>query len=69
MLFPLGRLPDPDDVMPLEELAKAQDNGLLLVAVWEGAIAGFAALQVSGDRLHLAEMAVYPDYGRRGIDT
>ena len=68
-LFPVGRLPDPDDVMPLEELVKAQDNGLLLVAVWEGAIAGFAVSQVSGDLLHLAEMAVHPDYGRRGIGT
>lgn len=68
-LFPAGRLPDPDDVMPLAELAKAQDHGLLLVAVWAGAIAGFAVSQVSGDLLHLAEMAVHPDYGRRGIGT
>ena len=68
-LFPPGRLPDPDDVMPLAELAKAQDDGLLWVAALEGAIAGFAVSQVSGDLLHLAEMAVHPDYGRCGIGT
>lgn len=38
-LFPAGRLPDPDDVMPLEELTEVQSNGLLLVVVWAGAIA------------------------------
>ncbi|NER80201.1 MAG: GNAT family N-acetyltransferase [Leptolyngbya sp. SIO1D8] len=68
-LFPAGRLPDPDDVMPLEELVKAQGNGLLLVASWEGTIAGFAVSQVSEGSLHLAGMAVHPDFGRRGIGT
>ncbi|MEO0984130.1 MAG: GNAT family N-acetyltransferase [Cyanobacteria bacterium J06639_14] len=68
-LFPTGRLPDLTDVMPLEALGKAQDNGLLWVAVWDGAIAGFAVSQLFGDFLHLAEMAVHPDYGRRGIGS
>lgn len=69
MLFPAGYLPDPDDVMPLEDLAEAQSNGLLCVAVWAGAIAGFAVLEQFEDVLHLAEMAVHPDFGRRGIGT
>jgi GNAT superfamily N-acetyltransferase len=65
-LFPAGRIPDVDDVMPLGELGQALDAGLLWVAVSEAAVVGFAMAQECGDALHLAVMAVHPDHGARG---
>lgn len=68
-LFPEGLLPDPNDAMPIEKLEKAKDSELLLVAALESAIAGFAMLEEHEGFLHLAELAVHPDLGRRGIGT
>ena len=68
-LFPPGCLPDPNDARPMEELETAKDNDLLLVAVWEEAIVGFAMSKEYESFLHLAEIAVHPDFGRRGIGT
>lgn len=66
-LFPAGRIPDVDDVMPLVDLQKAADDGLLFVATSGNARAGFAMAQSRVDCLHLAVMAVHPDYGNRGL--
>jgi ribosomal protein S18 acetylase RimI-like enzyme len=66
-LFPEGRLPDPDDVMPMRDLEEASDHHLVLVAALEGEIVGFAMSRAHEDRLHLAVVAVHPDHGRRGV--
>jgi len=66
-LFPAGRIPDPDEVTAASEFADAQADDLLLVAARDGSPVGFALCAVEGDRLHLAELAVHPDHGRRGV--
>ena len=69
VLFPAGRLPDPDDVMPLEDLEAARRGGLALVAERAGSIAGFAVARAYEDALYLAVMAVRPEVGRQGAGT
>lgn len=64
--FPLGRIPDVDDVMPAGDLQNAIDQGLLFVAHVGDAVVGFAMAQLLDDALHLAVMAVHPDHGQRG---
>lgn len=66
-LFPEGRIPDIDDVMPLGDLEKAADEGLLLVATSDDCVVGFAMAHELDGSLHLAVMAVHPDYGKRGL--
>jgi GNAT superfamily N-acetyltransferase len=68
-LFPEGRLPDPGDTMPMEELERAQEQGLVLVAANEGRIVGFTMSKVHDNVLHLHVMAVHPDHGKRGVGT
>ena len=67
VLFPAGRIPDPDEVTPPAELDEARADGLLFVADLDGVPVGFATCSVEGDRLHLDELAVHPDHGRRGL--
>lgn len=66
-LFPEGRIPDVDDVMPIDDLEKATDCGLLLVATSHHVVVGFAMAQEQDGFLHLAVMAVHPDHGKRGL--
>jgi len=66
-LFPEGRIPDLDDVMPIDDLERATDNGLLLVATSHRLVVGFAMAQEQDGFLHLAVMAVHPDHGSRGL--
>lgn len=66
-LFPAGRIPDVDDVMPLDQLAQGADAGLLLVATSDDVVVGFAMAQEQGACLHLAVMAVHPAHARRGL--
>jgi ribosomal protein S18 acetylase RimI-like enzyme len=66
-LFPACRIPDVDDVMPIGDLEKATDNGLLLVATSQHLVVGFAMAQEQDGFLHLAVMAVHPDHGNRGF--
>lgn len=66
-LFPVGRIPDVDDVMPMSELERAADPGLLLVATSQHRVVGFAMAQEQDAFLHLAVMAVHPDHGNRGV--
>jgi GNAT superfamily N-acetyltransferase len=65
-LFPAGRIPDVDDVMPAGDLQKAAEDGLLFIATSGGVAVGFAVAQQFDDSLHLAVMAVHPDHGKRG---
>ena len=69
VLFPEGRLPDPDEVVPMPDLEAACDRGLLLVAVCGDEVIGFAMGTEHGACLHLAQIAVRPDHGRRGVGT
>jgi GNAT superfamily N-acetyltransferase len=66
-LFPAGRIPDPDDVMPLLELEKACDLGMLYLVSLVDEIAGFAMASEHERSLHIDVMAVHPDHGRRGV--
>ena len=66
-LFPDGRIPDVDDVMPIHELERAMDSGLLLVATSQHLVVGFAMAQEQDSALHLAVMAVHPHHGKRGL--
>lgn len=66
-LFPDGRIPDVDDVMPIDELERAMNSGLLLVATSHHLVVGFAMALEQDSSLHLAVMAVHPDHGKRGL--
>ena len=66
-LFPEGRIPEVNDVMPIRDLEKAKESGLLLVATSQHLAVGFAMAQEQDGLLHLAVMAVHPDYGNRGL--
>ena len=68
-LFPVGRIPDLDDVMPMHDLRRACARRLVLVASRGEVMVGFAMSKEYDDRLHLAVMAVHPDHGRRGLGT
>jgi predicted N-acetyltransferase YhbS len=66
-LFPAGRLPPGDETYPVQDLIAACDAGLLFVAAVAERVVGFAYCAVAGRDLHLAGLAVLPDFGRRGI--
>lgn len=68
VLFPAGRLPDPDDVMPMSEL-EAANRDRLLVSLRDEGIIGFAMSKEYEGLLHLAVMAVHPDHGKRGVGS
>ena len=52
------------------ELFTAQTEGLLWVALADKVRVGFAHLKImEPGAIHLAEIDVHPDYGRRGIGT
>ncbi len=68
-LFPADRLPDPEETLSYQALVAALDNGLLWVAQSGTLTVGFAVATTIGDILHLEEIAVSPDFGRRGIGT
>lgn len=49
-------------------LARAQAEGRLWVALGpEGGPVGFALTDAEGDTVHLLELAVHPEHGRRGV--
>jgi len=66
-LFPIGRIPDVDDVMPVGDLQNAAADGLLFVATSGDAVVGFAMAHELDEGLHLAVMAVHPDHGNCGF--
>ncbi len=58
----------PSDPTPLADFEEAQQAGLLWVARIDTALpVGFALAQTLGDELHLEELDVLPEHGRRGI--
>jgi GNAT superfamily N-acetyltransferase len=60
---------DAGDVTPLAVLRTAQEQERLWVALRGAEVVGFALVLPSPDhpRLHLAELDVHPDHGRRGL--
>lgn len=67
VLFPAGRIPDVDDVMPMDELEQGLAGGSLLVAVLDGVVIGFAMAKALDGNFHLTVMAVHPAHGKRGF--
>jgi ribosomal protein S18 acetylase RimI-like enzyme len=65
-LFPASRIPQPDVTYPLSALEQSVNEELLFVVEVERQVVGFAACSRSGDRLHLDEVSVHPEHGRRG---
>lgn len=72
-LFPPGRVPDPDLAHDVEELEGYLLDGILYVAeeaAEEGARpVGFVIARPLEGALHVFELAVAPEAGRRGIGT
>ncbi len=68
-LFPPGSVPDAASTVPQEMLAQGLASGLLWVVEYEHKPVGFALAESFGDQLHLHEMDVHPDFGRRGLGT
>lgn len=73
-VFPAGRVPDLDDTIEQSDMLLAISHGLLFVACEDDQVVGYAMCDVrenvltAGDRvLHLCEVAVDPQFGRRGI--
>jgi GNAT superfamily N-acetyltransferase len=57
-------------VTPLASLSAAQASGLLWVALApDGRPVGFGMAGVYGRRVHLEELDVLPEHGRRGLGT
>lgn len=68
-LFPPGRIPDPDQTHPVEELLGYLRQGLLWVAADEHRPLGYVCAGTLDGALHVHELAVDPAHGRRGIGT
>ena len=67
LMFPAGVLPKVGQVVNTHVLESAVDAQHLHVAEVDGSVVGFALVDRLGDFLHLYEMSVHPDFGRRGI--
>lgn len=65
-LFPAARIPQPEQTYPLAALEQAAAEGMLFVAEENDEPVGFAVCSLSGDRIHLDEVSVHPDHGRKG---
>ena len=66
-LFEPGRIPDPDSVHDLDELAEALEGGRLWIAVRGTRVIGFVLASKHEDALHIDELDVDPAFSRRGI--
>lgn len=66
-LFAPGRIPEPDSVHDLDELAQALEGGRLWVAAQGNRIAGFVLTSPYEHDLHVDELDVDPTLSRRGI--
>ena len=68
-LFPPGRIPDPDVVHDVEELAGYLAEGLLWVAADAMQVMGYLIARELDGALHVYELAVDPRFGRQGMGT
>jgi ribosomal protein S18 acetylase RimI-like enzyme len=68
-IFPAERIPAPAAVHSQAEFRAYLDAGLLWVAMEREGVVGFLAGRRLDGALHIDEVDVHPDYGRRGIGT
>ena len=66
-LFPSERIPNPQATHPEDLLQESLNNRLLFVADVSDEIVGFCTCTELARYLHLDELSVAPDFGRRGI--
>lgn len=66
-LFLPGRLPDDDTTYPVESFHRSIVDDLLFVAEAGDQVIGFAVSEVVNEHLHLFNLAVHRDFGRRGV--
>jgi GNAT superfamily N-acetyltransferase len=69
-LFPPAVIPAQlgDEVVPVEVLAQAQEQGWLWVALDPGGSpVGFALARPTGEAVFLVEVDVHPEHGRKGL--
>lgn len=66
-LFPEGLLPEHSNGLDQEVLTAAVEAEQLIVADVDSQVVGFALTGMLDNYLHLYEMSVHPDFGRRGI--
>lgn len=66
-LYPIGRIPHPKETLPEKVLLDALKEELLFCAEDHGKLAGFASCHLYGNYLHLDEISVHPDSGRKGL--
>ncbi len=66
-LFPDNQYPDDMGLCSLQELEHAMNQGFLWVAVNKGQLVGFSMAGLLGEYLHLQQLSVLPEFGRRGI--
>jgi len=67
--FPAERIPDPNSSFPPDRLTRSLNEGLLFIAEVDGQIVGFSTSSIVNGYLHLEEISVHPNYGKRGIGT
>jgi GNAT superfamily N-acetyltransferase len=65
-LFPASRIPHPESTHPAAALEQSAKEGLLFVVEVDGRVVGFATCSRIHDRLHLDEISVHPEHGRKG---
>lgn len=68
-IFPPGSVPESASTIPQDMLARGLASGLLWVVEYDHEPVGFALAEIFDDELHLHEMDVHPDFGRRGLGT
>ncbi|MCR9261778.1 MAG: GNAT family N-acetyltransferase [Pseudomonadaceae bacterium] len=66
-MFPEGLLPEHSNGLDQEVLTAAVEAEQLIVADVDSQVVGFALTGMLDNYLHLYEMSVHPDFGRRGI--
>ncbi|MEM1401464.1 MAG: GNAT family N-acetyltransferase, partial [Pseudomonadota bacterium] len=52
-----------------EFMAEAEEDGFLWVAEIDGIACGFAVVSVVDSNIHIEEISVHPEFGRRGIGS
>ena len=65
-LYPTGTYPDDTENCSRELLIDAFNHGLIFVSVEGLDIVGFVACHQLGNHLHLRQISVLPDHGRKG---
>ena len=68
-LLPLGTFPEEMVDCSLGELTESLSGGYLYVAEADNQLVGFCMSRTLGRYLHIQQLSVLPEFGRRGIGT